>query len=202
MNDPLRAPTTTALLESLFQSEDPEAWEAYDQRLRPILIRTARRLGLRDADAGDVAQEALLRAVAAGRDGRYDRDKGRLQSWILTILRNLAIDRLRRLSQDKNAQGDTYLAELPSPEVMHQIWGEEVRRKIHSEALRLLRISGEFHENTVLAFEGLALEGKPAREVGAELGMDANAVYVAKHRCMARLTQRIDELTELYELLN
>ncbi|MCP3915380.1 MAG: sigma-70 family RNA polymerase sigma factor [bacterium] len=201
MHDPTRTPTTTALLESLFHREDPEVWEQYDQRLRPILIRTARRMGLGATDAGDVAQEALIRAVSAGREGQYDRSKGRLQSWILAILRNLTVDCLRSMEFDNRARGDSRLAQIPSETETNEIWREEVRRKIHAEALRLLRMSGEFKENTVRAFERLALDGVPARQVGAELGMDSNAVYVAKHRCMARLSKRIEELTELYELI-
>src|SRR5262245_26130520 len=48
MNEPTR--TTTALLEGLEDAANAPAWQAFDQRYRPLLIGLARRLGLTDDD--------------------------------------------------------------------------------------------------------------------------------------------------------
>ncbi|MCP3915378.1 MAG: sigma-70 family RNA polymerase sigma factor [bacterium] len=201
MEDTPRTITTTALLENLFEREDAHAWEEYHRRLRPILIRSAHRMGFSGDDAADVAQETLMRVVAAGRRGDYERGKGRLQAWIQTILRNIAIDRLRKMEPARNARGESILDQLPTPEETEKIWREEVRMRIHSEALRLLRSRGSMHDTTLRAFEMIALEGRDVREVADELGLEPNAVYIAKHRCLTRLTEHVDELTELYELM-
>ncbi len=194
--------TTTALLENLFEREDPEAWEEYHRGLRPILVRSANRMGFHGDDAADVAQETLMRAVTAGRRGQYDREQGRLRTWMQAMLRHIAIDRLRRTDLGCAPRGDSVLAELPSADETAAIWHEEVRSRIHSEALRLLREHGRVPETTLRAFEMTALEGRAVREVATELGLEPNAVYIAKHNCLSQLTERVDELTELYGLID
>ena len=37
-------------------------------------------------------------------------------------------------------------------------------------------------------------------DVAGDLGMTANDVYLAKHRCLARLREIVAQLDELYEL--
>ena len=55
--------TTTALLEGLLEQTNDETWREFDARYRPIIVAFARRVGLGETDAADVAQETLLRFV-------------------------------------------------------------------------------------------------------------------------------------------
>lgn len=61
-----------------------------------VLYRVARRLTQDPTDAEDLVQDALLRAYRGfdGFDGRYPR------AWLLTILRNTHINRLRKRQPD------------------------------------------------------------------------------------------------------
>ena len=65
--------TTTALLEGLFDSDNELAWSHFDARYRPIVIAFARKLGLSESDAGDVAQETILQFLKEYKEGKYDR---------------------------------------------------------------------------------------------------------------------------------
>jgi RNA polymerase sigma-70 factor (ECF subfamily) len=55
---------------------------------------------------------------------------------------------------------------------------------------RLLRqIEPEFKPETWQAFRRVTLDGVPAEQVAADLGLSVNAVYVAKARVMQRLRE-------------
>ena len=77
--------TTTALLRGLKNAEDAEAWAELEARVRPIVFALARRMGLDGNAAADVAQETLVTFLCLYRDGRYERERGRLGSWIVGI---------------------------------------------------------------------------------------------------------------------
>jgi RNA polymerase sigma-70 factor (ECF subfamily) len=50
-------------------------------------------------------------------------------------------------------------------------------------------IKPEFTASTWRAFEHSALQNRPSGEVGAELGMTANAVCIARSRVLRRLRE-------------
>ena len=62
--------TNTTLLEGLFDPRNVQAWQIFDSRYRPLVIGYAKRRGLQDADAEDLAQVTL---TEFGRNGfTYD----------------------------------------------------------------------------------------------------------------------------------
>jgi DNA-directed RNA polymerase specialized sigma24 family protein len=58
-----------------------------------------------------------------------------------------------------------------------------------TRALGLIR--SEFEDRTWRAFWGVVVEGRPAADVAAALGMSANAVYVARSRILRRLRDEL-----------
>lgn len=81
-----------ALLDG-FASGDPEAAAAFVRRFQARVFGLARTIVGDPASAEEIAQEALLRAWRHG--SAYDRRRGRVETWLLSITRNLAIDHLR-----------------------------------------------------------------------------------------------------------
>ena len=57
-------------------------------------------------------------------------------------------------------------------------------------------IRADFNEATWAAFWATAVEDRPANEVAAELGVTANAVYLARSRIRKRLRELLVELGE------
>ena len=47
---------------------------------------------------------------------------------------------------------------------------------------------------TVRAFHAVVIEGLPARDVAAALGITANAVYIAKSRVLSRLRTELADI--------
>ena len=65
--------TTSALLEGLLEPSQEEAWREFDARFRPVILGFGRKLGLREPDAADAAQETLMRFLVDYRAGKYAR---------------------------------------------------------------------------------------------------------------------------------
>jgi RNA polymerase sigma-70 factor (ECF subfamily) len=78
-----------------FQSGDADEAAAFVRRFQRRVYGLALTI-LRDADlADDVAQETFVRAWRHA--GGYDPRRGQVAAWLLTIARNVAIDRARTL---------------------------------------------------------------------------------------------------------
>lgn len=103
--------TTAARPEGASEADWLRIWTSL-QRLRPYSRRLA---GGRHADAEDLLQQTLLRAMAALHRGATHADD---MSWLAHIMRNLAIDEWRR--RERLRQGrETYAVDLESLCVTH-----------------------------------------------------------------------------------
>ncbi len=189
--------TTTALIDALSGSNDDVVWSEFVARYRPVLSGIARRLGLSDPDAHDVAQQALFEFVRDLRSGRYVRGKGRLRSWLLSIAEHRTRDLQRRMARREGELGTT-AREVPAPVELERIWDEERRRSVLSLALERLR-EGNTEDRTIRAFELVALRSVAPESVAIECGMSVEQVYVARNRVTARLRVIVAELEATYE---
>lgn len=187
--------TTTALLEGLRDPAGAE-WAELDGRFRPILRAFTRRLGLSDADADDVTQEALTRFLTGYREGRYDRTRGRLSSWLISIAHHCALE-LR--SRQRNHRGESVLDHIHQTNALDSIWDEECRRVLLDKAMAELKGSSRMDPKTLSAFESLAFEQREPAEVARMTGLSVESVYAAKSRCLAQLREILGRLNQVYE---
>jgi RNA polymerase sigma-70 factor (ECF subfamily) len=192
--------TTSFLLLAISDPGNQEGWPEFDSRYRPILEAFARRLGLGEADAADAAQEALARFVAAFREGKFDRNRGSVRSWITGIARNCIREIHDRRTRRREERGLSAVNELPADESLTRIWDEECRRSLVQHAIAELKEETRTDPRTIRAFELLALEGRTPAEVSELTGMTRNDVYLAKHRCLSRLRHILEQLQEAYEV--
>jgi len=97
--------TSTFLLEGLKEPENRTIWRSFDERYRPLINSYARRaFGLRIDEAEDSAQLTLTAFADAYRQGKYDRSKGRLSSWLLGIATRQIRNQLRRRARNPEVQ--------------------------------------------------------------------------------------------------
>ena len=190
--------TTTKLLDALKDHSNEPAWAQIDGRYRPVIAGLARRLGLAQGEADEVSQQALAEFVRAYREGRYDRTKGRLSSWILGIAHHTALKVLRRARRESPG-GSAAMGEVPDESALRSIWETERDREILSRAMGLLRDEAALEDRTLQEFELVALRGVPAAEVAPQCGMSVDQVYVAKSRVTKRLREVVADLTAAFE---
>jgi len=190
--------TTTQLLDSLRDHGDDDTWSEFDGRYRPVVFGLARRLGLPDADAADVAQQTLSEFARDYQRGRFDRGRGRLRSWILGIARNRAMDALRRRAKAREFRGESGYLQLPATDRLTEGWTAERDRWIVQQALIELRSHSKTADNTLVAFELCALQAVPPDEVARRCGLEVGEVYRIKHRITRKLRGIIDRVTKLY----
>ncbi len=190
--------TTTKLLDALRDLGNEPAWSQIDARYRPVIAGLARRLGLEGADAEEVAQQALSEFVHAYRDGRYDRGKGRLSSWILGIAHHTAL-KMVRSGRVRKAAGGTALSDVPDEPALRSIWQDERDRAILARALGMLRDEAAVDDRTLLAFELTALRNVPPAEAASQCSMSTDQVYVARSRVTKKLRAMVEELTAAFE---
>jgi RNA polymerase sigma-70 factor (ECF subfamily) len=195
--------TTTALLTGLLDPEAQQAeqsWQEFDARFRPIVRGFAMKLGLSESDADDVTQEAMARFVKFYRQGKYDRSRGRLSSWLIAIAQNCIVDLHQHQAARKEHRGDSAIADLSETNALEAVWAEESRRVILEHAMRELKEGTRLDPRTISAFEMLAFKQKPPGEIAVEMGMSLDSVYAAKNRCLTQLRQILAGLNQVYEV--
>lgn len=191
--------TSTQLLQALFDPTDAQIWSEFDARYRPILFAVARRTGLGEADAADVAQDSISAFLVAYREGRYDRTRGRLGGWLLGIARNHIRARLSARRREAEWGGGTALAQVPEEAELRNVWRDERRLQLIRVALDALREETRTSPRALLAFERTAIDARPVEEVAAELGMSAHDVYMARHRVTRRLRSKLEQMETMYD---
>lgn len=187
--------TTTQLLEALRDPRNGELWRAFDDRYRPIITAFAVRRGLSAADAAEAAQMTLADFADAYGRGTYDRQRGRLRSWIIGIAQH-RIGTLLRERARRGPDGEEALRHLCEPDNPEDDWNAAVRKSVLRRALEALRTQTRLDERTILAFELTALRDLSPEEAGAQCSMTPAEVYVARNRVVARLRRIAERLTQ------
>src|SRR4051812_32659656 len=185
--------TRPSLLVRLRDPGDERAWAEFVEIYTPLVRRLARRKGLQDADADDLAQE-VFRAVARAID-RWDPDpaRGSFRGWLSRIARNLIIN--MTISQRKVPRGGgeaevwEALEELPDPASEDSsVFDVEAGRRLFEWAAGQVR--GEFSEVAWEAFRRTAAGEEPAR-VAEALGTTVGTVYYYKSRIVVRIRRTV-----------
>ena len=181
------------MLVALHDPAATEVWEAFDRRYRPVLIGFARNLGLADEEAADVAQETLSRFVEQYRDGRYDRERGRLGAWLVGIARYRVLD-VRRAKGRNPLRGESAMVDMDDEASLGEVWDRQRRVRILEIARQRLKESGRSDARTIEAFDLLMVHGLAPSVVAEQLDMPVQSVYVAKSRIAERLHKLVEEV--------
>lgn len=161
--------------------------EAFATHVLPeleVLLRVARSLTHHPADAEDLTQETLLRAFRAidRFDGRHPR------AWLLTIMRNAQLNRVRRRRPESAGEADEILARMPAPP---------------DEGPEAAVLAGRFDAAVEAAFEALPerfrrvveivdLDGLSYQEAAAAIGVPVGTVMSRLHRARRRMRDQLE----------
>ena len=197
--------TRTSLLEGLERPENRTVWRQFVDRYRPPILRYAQnRFGLNSHDAEEAAQETLAVFADAYRQGRYDREKGRLRSWLFGIATNKIRELVRKRAGNQEHQqlrptsGTGFISRIPADDAeLEEMWKEEWRWAVYQQCL--IEVQAHFAPQTLDAFRLFARQGMPAKEVAAVLGMTENAVYLAKHKILKRIRELVPAVEQAWQ---
>ena len=194
--------TTSHNLIDLVRQRDLCAWRRLCGIYGPLVYGWARRKGLQEADASDVVQDVFRVVAQHVFSFRLDRPGDTFRGWLWTITHNALRNRFDRRAKrlDAPVGGSSALHQLhqladqnaPQPDEPETPDTEEDRILVLRLAVDAVR--NDFEPRTWDAFWKRAVEGKPAAEVGEELGMTANSVRQAKFRVLTRLRSTLGEL--------
>ena len=139
--------------------------ELYD-RHSPMLYSLALRIVGRAADAEEVLQESWLQAWRSAE--RYDRSRGTVAAWLLTLARSRAIDRFRGLASRQRAETSV---EVDPPRGADEPPALAVQRQLHERvSAALATLPPQQRQVLELAyFSGLS-QSEIASRLGAPLG--------------------------------
>jgi RNA polymerase sigma-70 factor (ECF subfamily) len=188
----LTQPGRIAETEFVREAEPDALHREFEERLAecgPLAYRVARGVLRNDADAEDVAQEALLRAYR-----RFERlrDRARFRGWLVRIAFRLAIDRGRSAKRR---------------EVRETLWFQQAQRSSTEDAAaqsefqaQLARAMDELPDKLRLVLLLAAMEGYTLEEVAQTLAVPVGTVksrlffarkqLAEKLRCYVNLTNK------------
>lgn len=173
------------------QSVDPAAWHEFHDRYAQLIRGFANRQGVQPADCDDVLQDVLLSLTRDLGKFEYDPEKGRFRSYLKTVTLHAVFRRMRQnRAAGRPEEAERLAAAAMSDPKIEESWEEQWRQHHMRRALRTIR--AEFNDDDVAAFEHYVMQGQPAAEAAATLGLSTDQVYQAKSRILKRLTAVID----------
>lgn len=215
--------TRLTLLERVRDSANNDAWGEFFAVYEPLLLSyvksSSRRrgLGYGDAEAQEVVQDIFIKLYRTLPGFRLDHARGRFRTWLWRITTNAILDRvpgrkafasgqagesdLGKSTPSKRPkvhdEGQVDLRQIAAASEEDDDWITAYRQAILNRVLEEIRAEIEAtNPNKWASFERHGLLGKPAAEVAAELGVNANLVYQNSARVLKEVRSRCLEQYE------
>lgn len=193
--------TSQSLIARVKDPADDVAWGEFLGIYQPVVYRMAKRRGMQDADAQDVAQQVFLSIATAIQ--RWTPGDGRppFRAWLTTIARNAITKALSRRPQDV-ATGSTSVADVLLSQPDPADTTDEIRAEARLELVRWAteQICHTLTQPTWEIFVRTMIDGEEIAEVAESTGRSVGAIYVLRHRILTRLRTTISELSENWKL--
>jgi len=190
--------TRSSLIARLADLGDKDAWHEFALLYDPFIYQQGRRFGLQHADARELVQDVLVAVSKAVSRFTVDKERGRFRTWLYAIGRNICLQHLSRLRGKELASGGSQVmaAILATPDPSSIATRElSLEFKRHAFLWVAQEVRSEFRANTWRAFWSTAVENHSVQATAADLDMSVGSVYIARSRVMARLRQRVQDVT-------
>jgi RNA polymerase sigma-70 factor, ECF subfamily len=172
----------------LLAEKDPRAFEVFYDRHGGVAYSLAYRIVGDRTAAEDVVQEAFLSIWRSG--ARYDRTRGSVRAWTLGIVRNRAIDALRRQS------GKAPKLDFDDEAVLEQRASDELTEEqaLRAESAREVRGAlAELPDDQSKVIELAFFAGFSHSEIAEMLGMPLGTVKGRMRLGMEKIRARLAE---------
>ena len=168
---------------------DDELWARFVDICDPLLHRFAQRCGVAQSDTNDVVQDVWYQLLLRIPKLQFHPEKGRLSTFLYSIMRNHVVDRMRRnrrclatvwLNDDQIADQQVH----PHNELSSSNSAEQTLEKV-------MRDTTEVNRNLV---ELLWKRRESACQVAQQLGITIEQVYYRSYRLKRRFKTMYNEL--------
>lgn len=183
--------TPVSLLLRLKQKNQPHDWRRFVSLYTPILLLWSRKLGLQEADAADLVQDAFVTLFEKLPAFTYDRSRS-FRAWLWTVVKNKHNEGLRRRNKLHAVGGPAPEPLLPDPTESYS--ESEYQQYVACRIMQLMKT--DFQPTTWNACWETVVNGKTPAAVAVELGISLKAVYLARTRVLKRLRQELEGLME------
>lgn len=181
---------------------DGASWIEFMGIYQPVVYRMARQRGLQDSDANDVAQQVFVSVAGAIDRWTPSDSKPPFRAWLTTITKNAITKALSRRPADRGVGSTSvaeHLSQIPDrSDISDREFVTEARRAMFRWAAQKVRV--DFTEATWDMFWSTSVLGGSAKSVATKRGCTTGAVYIARHRVLARLTEEIANISNHWDL--
>jgi len=203
-------PTRPSLLGRLANIADDRSWRDFYLTYEVHIRKIARRHGLSESDAEEVAQDVLRRVAQTIHEYRRTDRRGAFRSWLFQLTRWRASDRLRRHKRDAEPASLSLNAPPPradrpgttgefenisaSPTLDRSFELEAQRYVLHTLLSRLER---SVSRRNLQIFQMVMLDEVPVPRVAELFHTRPSSVYLVKHRVLEKLRAEVAGLKPL-----
>lgn len=186
--------TRRSLLTRLKDLDDQAGWREFFDRYWRLIYNVARKSGLGDADAQEIVQETM--SALAQKDGvQHDPARGKFRMLLLTIVRRRIVDMWRRRGRraGREAAADSASDEVPGVADFDSMWDAEWRTALLETAMA--RVQQQVTARQLQIFDLSVVQGVPAAEIRAQLGVSMTQIYMARFRVGRRVKAELQALS-------
>ncbi len=192
--------TRPSLLGRICDLDDAISWEEFFRLYHGPVFRFARKAGLSEADAEEVAADVFQNVAKNIAGFRSDPERGTFKSWLFRQARWRIDDQFRRLGRqpprvEQRDQSDTrtgMMERLPANPPDDVLWDADWREQLME--LALARIASEVPPKHFQAFQLYHAQGWKPLRIAKELKISPATVYVIRHRIKKLLKGKIERL--------
>lgn len=196
-SDPL--PTRLSLLARVRDLDDAASWSEFFHTYERLVRGLARRRGLTEHEAEDVAQEVFRRLARTLPEFERGERPGSFRNWLGRLTRWRAEDKLRERARVPRPVGDfetddgpDMVERLPAPSEGDD--GFEAEARQHLLDVLFKRLEATVPPRDLQVFQLVALEGMDPDAVARMFHLTRSHVYVLKHRIVKKLREEAARL--------
>ncbi len=198
--------TSASLLGRLRDLDDSDSWSEFYHTYERVVRGLARKRGLTDAEAEEVAQEVFKRIAETIHTFERNERSGSFRRWLYQLARWRSDDKMRergRISFEPITEGSSSKAShvahrVADPDDPHQQLEADARRELLAAGLE--RIQRRVSPRDLQIFQMFVLDEIPASKVAEFFGITSNSVYVVRHRVGQQLRTELDNINKRLDL--
>ena len=185
-------PSTHKTLLERLQTGDEVSWQEFYDRYSAAVVNICTKSGFSESESLDILQNVMLKIFRNDLVMKFDAEKARFRTYFNHIVHSCIKDFLKKKRRIEPEVTGVEIPETPVPAELEARIEAEWKNQMLKEALDRLR--SQVKEETFLAFQLTAIQGKSTQDAAEFIRMDPNMVYVARSRFTARLRKIIAEL--------